>query len=64
MTMTLPCVDSPAALEIRNWLRRKLGVTITVLEILKAGTIEGLGKMAIVALQDKYGVSPQGGDES
>ncbi|KAF7553839.1 hypothetical protein G7Z17_g3331 [Cylindrodendrum hubeiense] len=49
-------VDSLVSIEIRNWWRRSLGLDITVLEIMNAGTIEGLGKTAISALKEKFRV--------
>lgn len=63
VTMTLASigVDSLAAIEIRNWWRRMLGVDVTVLEIMKAASIEGLGKMATESLRKKYGRA--GGDD-
>ncbi|KAK2601916.1 hypothetical protein QQS21_004507 [Conoideocrella luteorostrata] len=58
ITLTLESigVDSLASIEIRNWWRRTIGLEITVLEILNAETIEGLGKRAISSLKEKYKV--------
>ncbi|KAH8646185.1 putative polyketide synthase [Xylariales sp. PMI_506] len=56
MTLESIGVDSLMCIEIRNWWRRTLGCNITVLEIKNAGTIEGLGKLAISSLKKKYGV--------
>lgn len=50
-------IDSLVSIEIRNWWRKMLGLEITVLEIMNAGTIEGLGKLAITSLKKKFGVS-------
>jgi hypothetical protein len=36
-------VDSLVAIELRNWSRRRLGVELSVLEILAAGSVEELG---------------------
>ncbi|RDA85038.1 hypothetical protein CP532_4577 [Ophiocordyceps camponoti-leonardi (nom. inval.)] len=47
-------IDSLASIEIRNWWRRTLGVDKSVLEIMNAGTIEGLGKLAISSLKKKH----------
>jgi len=41
MSLTSIGVDSLVSIEIRNWWRRTLGMDITVLEIINAGTIEG-----------------------
>jgi aryl carrier-like protein len=49
-------VDSLVGIEIRNWWRRTLGVDISVLEIMKAGTVEHLGETAFKLLQEKFGV--------
>jgi aryl carrier-like protein len=46
-------VDSLVTIEIRNWWRRNLGIEISVLEILSAGTIEALGELAIQRLRAK-----------
>ncbi|KAL7928104.1 hypothetical protein V8C35DRAFT_333716 [Trichoderma chlorosporum] len=54
MTLTSMGVDSLVSIEIRNWWRRSLGVDISVLEISTSGTIERLGRLAIMSLQDKY----------
>ena len=56
-------VDSLVSIEIRNWYRRTIGLEITVLEILKAGTIEGLGRKAISSLKEKYKVKNIGEGE-
>lgn len=47
MTLESIGVDSLVSIEIRNWWRRSIGLEVTVLEILNAGTIEGLGRLAI-----------------
>ncbi|KID85709.1 Beta-ketoacyl synthase, partial [Metarhizium majus ARSEF 297] len=51
-------VDSLVSIEIRNWWRRTLGLETTALAIVKAGSIEGLGKLAIAALKKKYNEGP------
>ncbi|PGH05504.1 hypothetical protein AJ80_08325 [Polytolypa hystricis UAMH7299] len=48
-------VDSLVVIEIRNWLRRKLEVETSTLEILNGGTIEILGKIVAQRLKEKYG---------
>ena len=47
-------VDSLVAIKIRNWWRQSLGLEISVLEIMNAGSIEQLGKVAMGGLQHKY----------
>jgi len=54
MTLESIGVDSLVSIEIRNWWRRSIGLEVTVLEILNAGTIEGLGRLAISSLGEKY----------
>ncbi|PQK08615.1 hypothetical protein BB8028_0001g06890 [Beauveria bassiana] len=49
-------VDSLVSIEIRNWWRRTLGLETTAVEIMKAGTIEGLGTLAVSSLKKKYGM--------
>lgn len=46
-------VDSLVAIEIRNWWRQSLGLEISVLELLNAGSIAQLGKLAVQGLQKK-----------
>ncbi|KAL5043621.1 hypothetical protein BDW71DRAFT_216220 [Aspergillus fruticulosus] len=53
-------VDSLVIVEIRNWLRRKLEVEASTLEILNGGTIETLGQICVHRLREKYGVSSPG----
>ncbi|KFZ19929.1 hypothetical protein V501_00401 [Pseudogymnoascus sp. VKM F-4519 (FW-2642)] len=65
MSLTSIGVDSLVSIEIRNWWRRTLGMDIMVLEVLNAGTIEGLGKKLIVlSSQKKYGIKGDGGDDT
>ncbi|PHH92860.1 hypothetical protein CDD83_4282 [Cordyceps sp. RAO-2017] len=52
-------IDSLVSIEIRNWWRRTLGDDLSVLEITNAGTVEGLGKMAITSLQQRYDDKPE-----
>ncbi|KAL4738753.1 hypothetical protein BDV11DRAFT_215729 [Aspergillus similis] len=53
-------VDSLVIVEIRNWLRRKLEVETSTLEILNGATIETLGQICIHRLRGKYGGSSTG----
>lgn len=57
-------VDSLVAIEIRNWFRQSLGLDISVLEIMNAGSMEQLGIVAADGLRRKYetGVNEEGGD--
>jgi hypothetical protein len=48
-------VDSLVTLEIRNWWKRSLGLEISTLEILGAGTIEGLARLAVEGLKKRFG---------
>ena len=50
-------VDSLVAIEIRNWLRHSLGLDISVLEIMNAGSIAQLGKVASEGLRQKYTIA-------
>ncbi|KAL4937763.1 hypothetical protein BDV06DRAFT_226665 [Aspergillus oleicola] len=50
-------VDSLVIVEIRNWLRRRLEVEASTLEILNGGTIEMLGRVAVERLRKVYGVT-------
>ncbi|PFH62884.1 hypothetical protein XA68_11440 [Ophiocordyceps unilateralis] len=54
MSLTSIGIDSLASIEIRNWWRRSLGSDKSVLEIMSAGTIEGLGRLAVQTLQKKH----------
>jgi acyl carrier protein len=47
-------VDSLMAIEVRNWLRRSLGVEIPTVEINRAGTLGGLVKVVLTGLGEKY----------
>lgn len=47
-------VDSLVSIEIRNWWRRTIGLEITASEIVKAGSIKGLGKLLVIGLKKKY----------
>jgi hypothetical protein len=48
-------VDSLVIVEIRNWIRRRLEVETSTLEILNGGTIEMLGRVCVERLGGKYG---------
>ncbi|KAL4904453.1 hypothetical protein BDW74DRAFT_179032 [Aspergillus multicolor] len=48
-------VDSLLAIELRNWFRLNLGLDLTVLEILGAGSLRRLGGLAAGNLKVKIG---------
>ncbi|KAJ0422729.1 hypothetical protein BJY00DRAFT_322312 [Aspergillus carlsbadensis] len=48
-------VDSLVIVEIRNWIRRRLEVETSTLEILNGGTAEMLGRVCVERLRGKYG---------
>ncbi|CAI7590788.1 unnamed protein product [Penicillium glandicola] len=52
--MTGMAVDSLMAIEVRNWLRRSLGVEIPTVEINRSGTLGGLVKVVLKGLGEKY----------
>ncbi|KAL9623833.1 MAG: hypothetical protein Q9160_001824 [Pyrenula sp. 1 TL-2023] len=58
-SLTSVGIDSLVSIEIRKWWRQALGLEISVLEILNAGSIEQLGKNACKDLQQKYEISTQ-----
>lgn len=66
MTLQSIGVDSLVSIEIRNWWRKTMKTEVTVLEIMKAGTIHGLGRLAISSIKQRLGISedaaPVGGD--
>ncbi|PYI12621.1 hypothetical protein BO78DRAFT_457054 [Aspergillus sclerotiicarbonarius CBS 121057] len=48
-------VDSLVTIEIRNWMKRSLGgIEVSTLEILNAGTISSLGRLAIETLKKRF----------
>ncbi|EJP66434.1 polyketide synthase, putative [Beauveria bassiana ARSEF 2860] len=47
-------IDSLISIELRNWLRRKVGVEFAVLEIFQAPNIRALGVVAQGKLVDKF----------
>ncbi|KAH7400779.1 hypothetical protein DE146DRAFT_653958 [Phaeosphaeria sp. MPI-PUGE-AT-0046c] len=55
MTLSDMGVDSLVSIEIRNWWRMGLGLDISVLEIMSAGSIERLGAVAADGLRAKFG---------
>lgn len=52
-------VDSLVAIELRNWCRHKMGIEMTVLEILDMATLDVFGQSAAQRLYSKFG----GGEE-
>lgn len=66
MLIVLPTgVDSLVTIELRNWLRRRLGIEVTTLEILSSsgGTIASLGQIAVERLKMRFGVSTENGPD-
>ncbi|KAL6362754.1 hypothetical protein LRP88_04058 [Fusarium phalaenopsidis] len=55
-------LDSLVAIELRNWSRQRLGVELSVLEILGAASIEKLGEAAAEGLLVKLGGAAANGD--
>ena len=53
-------VDSLIMIEIRNWLRQKLGTEFATAEILEAGSIMSLGQLAAERLRVKYDAAIEG----
>lgn len=47
-------VDSLVSIELRNWLRQKVGAEFTPLEIMRSENIEHLGSQAAAKLGDKF----------
>lgn len=47
-------IDSLISIELRNWMRRSLGIEFTVLEIVRADDITNLGVQAQEKLIEKY----------
>lgn len=47
-------IDSLISIELRNWIRRKIGVEVTVLEIVRADSVRDLGVLAQKKLVEKY----------
>ncbi|EFQ96831.1 fatty acid synthase S-acetyltransferase [Nannizzia gypsea CBS 118893] len=50
-------IDSLMAIEMRNWIRRHLGLEVTLVEISKAGIIEKLADTIHHLMKIKYGVA-------
>ncbi len=48
-------VDSLMAVEMRRWWRRELGVEVSVVEIMGAGTIGEMGGRAVEGLRGRFG---------
>ncbi|KAL3453049.1 hypothetical protein BJX65DRAFT_302946 [Aspergillus insuetus] len=47
-------IDSLVSMELRNWIRRKIGIEIGVLEIVRADCVRELGVVAQRRLVEKY----------
>ncbi|KAI0860401.1 hypothetical protein F4860DRAFT_479113 [Xylaria cubensis] len=59
--ITLLGIDSLVAIELHNWTRQKLGLRISVLEIMGSGTIRDLAKLIAEDLMIKFGVGAREG---
>lgn len=53
-TLAAAGVDSLVAIELRNWWKLRLGVDVSVLELLNGGSIRQLGDLAIRHLKAKH----------
>lgn len=51
-------IDSLVSIELRNWFKRKLGVDITVLEILDSANLLVLGQRVALRLKEKVSKDP------
>ncbi|KAK3688033.1 hypothetical protein B0T22DRAFT_425418 [Podospora appendiculata] len=49
-------IDSLVAIEMRNWARQRLGVDVSVLEVMRAGNILTLAGLGATKLMVKFGV--------
>lgn len=58
--MASMAIDSLMSIEIRNWIRRKMSVEVSMADISKAGTVGNLGKLITEKLRAKY--FPEGTD--
>lgn len=47
-------IDSLISIELRNWFRQRLGLDLTVFDIVEASSIRQLGLIAAVKLTEKY----------
>jgi NADPH:quinone reductase-like Zn-dependent oxidoreductase/aryl carrier-like protein/NADP-dependent 3-hydroxy acid dehydrogenase YdfG len=54
MNLAAAGVDSLVAIELRNWWKQSLGVEVSVLELMKRGSILSLGDMAVERLKEKH----------
>ena len=53
-------VDSLVSIELKNWCRQKLGIEISVLEILNVENLAALGQLAVDGLMTRFGVTRSG----
>jgi hypothetical protein len=47
-------VDSLVTIELRNWLKRRMAIDVSTLEILNGGNIESVGAIAIERLKERF----------
>ena len=55
-------VDSLIIIELKNWCRQKLGIEISVLEILNVENLAALGQLAVDGSMTRFGVTRSGGE--
>ena len=53
-------VDSLVSIELKNWCRQKLGIEISVLEILNVENLAALGQLAVDGLMTRFKVTRSG----
>ncbi|KAL5356851.1 hypothetical protein BJX96DRAFT_171992 [Aspergillus floccosus] len=49
-------VDSLASLHIKHWMRKKVDVDVSIKQIAEARTAEGIAKLVVAILRERYGV--------
>ncbi|KAH7145408.1 hypothetical protein B0J13DRAFT_622159 [Dactylonectria estremocensis] len=57
-------IESLVAVKLRNWFRKTLGLTMTILETTSAGLIERLEKLMIASLGKRHKVEGSKGGEA
>lgn len=57
-------IDSLMAIEVKNWIRRNLGLEVSLADISKAHTVGELAALAVERLKVKFNVVSEGDDEA
>ncbi|PLN85920.1 putative polyketide synthase [Aspergillus taichungensis] len=57
-------IDSLMAVEVKSWIRRNLGLEVSLADISKAHTVGGLAALAVARLRLKFNVGGEGGDQA